>query len=127
MDERSYLRRASYALALSAFLTLVVLPLLDPRGYPAWYWFLVLVPYVMFVPAAYLAWKGRRGGALLGMILAVVTTALMLLDAMALTPLLPAPLEIRSFDLITTVVQVFVFQLCARAYREMAIDRSIAV
>ena len=121
------MRRASYALALSAFLTLVVLPLLDPRGYPAWYWFLVLVPYVMFVPAAYLAWKGRRGGALLGMILAVVTTALMLLDAMALTPLLPAPLEIRSFDLITTVVQVFVFQLCARAYREMAIDRSIAV
>ena len=115
------MRRAFYALLLSAVLTLVVLPFLDPRGYPGWYGVLVLVPSVMFVPAAYLAWTGRRGGVLLGMLLAIVTFALMLLDIMGLTPVPPAPLETKSLEIITIVVQSLVFQVCARAYRRTAL------
>jgi len=111
-------KRAFYSIVASILLTLVIIPSVDPRGY-SWYWYVLLVPSAMFIAAAYLAWTRRSGGLVLGMILSVVTAILMLLDVVGLTPVSPPPTTVKVLSLVTTIVQVFVFQLCWAGYREM--------
>ena len=112
------LKRAFYSIVASILLTLVIIPSVDPRGY-SWYWYVLLVPSAMFIAAAYLTWTGRTGGLALGMILSIVTAILMLLDVVGLTPVPPAPTTVKVLSLATTIVQIFVFQLCWAGYREM--------
>ena len=118
MSRSPMVKRAFYSIVASILLTLVIIPSVDPRGY-SWYWYVLLVPSVMFIAAAYLTWTRRAGGLALGMILSVVTALLMLLDVVGLTPVSPPPTTVKVLSLVTTIVQVFVFQLCWAGYREM--------
>lgn len=118
MSRSPMVKRAFYSIVASILMTLVVIPFFDLRGY-SWYWYVLLVPSAMFIGAAYLTWTGRAGGLALGMILSVVTGLLMLLDVMGLTPIPPPEFTVKVLSLVTTIIQIFVFQLCWAAYREM--------